>query len=421
MEREKRIVLCLDEQSLAEPAMVGLAGEALPSLPWLACVTSAEACRAAVRGFSKVEEAWVVSCADMEPINVAAALKRDDPDKRVYLVEGRQNGSLASRAACARVDGVWSEADFVKRYAQAKRAFSSDALAAQSAEVFSRGRNHGRNASKRVEPSLGEAEGGVVIAVVSGSGGSGKSTLAALLGFIAAKSGFSTAIVDADLQFGDVARLLGAQEPLRIDDAIDDPSRMGKLRDGAGSVPALLAPPSRIETAELVVQELPRILSAMKSDYDIVVVNTGALWSEVQASVLERSDAVAFVVDSRPSSLAASVHAVELCSRLGIATGGFTFVVNRHERSSLLSGVDVSCAFRGAHAVELPHGGREVDELLGAGYPGELLEAKNPLVGAICELLREFLPEEKRDEIALGSFGASKRRWFARRRNHDAS
>ena len=140
-----------------------------------------------------------------------------------------------------------------------------------------------------------------------------------------------------------------------------------------------------------------------------MVVNTGSLWTDGHAGILETADAVVFLMDSRPSSLRATVHAVELCTRLGVATTGFAFAVNRHDKSSLLSAVDVSCALRGARAQELADGGRDVDELLGAGYPGELVNSKNAFVADARSLLAEILPG-RRGEVVRGAGDEPKRR-----------
>ena len=41
----KRVLLCADGQSLANPTLLGLDEERLDSISWLACVSSAESCR----------------------------------------------------------------------------------------------------------------------------------------------------------------------------------------------------------------------------------------------------------------------------------------------------------------------------------------------------------------------------------------
>src|SRR5699024_7745882 len=109
------------------------------------------------------------------------------------------------------------------------------------------------------------------------------------------------------------------------------------------------------------------------------VANTGASWEEQHALLLERSSKALFLVDQRPSSLRACRHALDLCARCGIATGPFVFAANRCAKGALLTSLDVSCALQGAHAVELRDGGREVEEVVGAGQPLDLVASKNEL------------------------------------------
>lgn len=437
---EKRVVMCVDGQSLRNPAMVGLAGEPLDALGWLECVSGAEECRRAARGFGAIEEAWVVSCDDMEPINVAAAIKRDDPRKRVFVVSCGQNGSMASRVANAGIDGLWSESQFLRRFSQVKNAcagmqapLGADARPSETppSKALSGTQTHAggqRGAvgvfdgsslpetsalhapALPVRPAVAGARSAAVIAVASGSGGCGKSTIAAMAAALTSKAGLSTIAVDADLQFGDLHYLLGVKEPLRIEEALAEPARLGRLAEEARKGVALVAAPRRLEMSEEVAPGLGPLLAQVSSMCDVAMVNTGAFWSDAQATVFEAADAVLLLMDSRPSSLRATTHAVELCARMGIATTSFTFVVNRHDRSRLLSAVDVSCSLRGASAIELPDGGRDVDELLGQGYVSELLESRNPLVEAIRGMLGSVLPAERRDALANVKAESARRR-----------
>ena len=86
----KRVVLCADEESLRNPQLLGLEESNLQAVSWIECCATAEECRRAARR-DGIEEAWVVSCDDMEPLNVAAALKYDDPCKKgVFGLRGEQ-------------------------------------------------------------------------------------------------------------------------------------------------------------------------------------------------------------------------------------------------------------------------------------------------------------------------------------------
>ena len=421
----RRVLLCVDGQSLRNPAMVGLAGEALDCFAWLECVTSAERCRDVARTLPELEEVWVVSCDDMEPINVAAAVKQDNPYKKVYIVSCGQNGSMASRVANAGIDGLWSESQFLKRFSVVKKAQMAALLQTQpslkvsdtqQASVSPKAQQKSPSSSSPAHATASSASNikdkkASVIVVVSGTGGSGKSTLSALMALIAARAGLATVAVDADFQFGDLHHLLREPEPFRIEELIESPARLeGLVTQSKEGSPALLAAPRRLEASEDVARGFPHVLASLTSSFDVVVVNTGAFWSDVQAMAFDVADSVVFITDSRPSSLRATTHAVELCARIGMATAGFVFVVNRHEKSSLLSAVDVSCTLRGSHAIELPHGGRDVDELLGSGYGEELLNARNPLVSSVRDLLVRILPAERQSVIHQGSEPKQKRR-----------
>ena len=91
-------LLCAEEEVLAHPEMMGLEGERLDALEWVLCVHGAEECRSAAESFPDSVGVWIVSCDDMDAVNLAAALKRDDPDRNVSLISFSPDGSLSSIA-----------------------------------------------------------------------------------------------------------------------------------------------------------------------------------------------------------------------------------------------------------------------------------------------------------------------------------
>lgn len=117
----KSVVLCVDEMSLSHPECLGLEGECLVAQAWLRTFSEAQEARSALLKAREVAEVWVVSNDEIEPINLASTLKRDRPDRAVFLVSGEVSGSLMSRAKLAGIDGVLTQAEFVERYARWKR------------------------------------------------------------------------------------------------------------------------------------------------------------------------------------------------------------------------------------------------------------------------------------------------------------
>lgn len=395
-----QVALCADTESRRRPALIGLAGENLDAQGWLRVFSSAREARASLRTDAATDEVWVASCDDMDPINLAAALKRDRAERAVYLLAFQGTGSLRSRASAAGIDATLSHQAFAERYSLQKRRRGGNALGS-SAPSFapapvsasaSAAAPSPASASLPGRAGVASARQAFILSVVSGSGGAGKSTVAALAGMLAQGLGYETLLIDADLRFGDLPVLLGANDALAIDEVLAAPGRLSQLRPD-GTYPALLAAPSRLEQAELAVSELPRLLFAVRPRFDVVIANTGSFWSDEHAILLEQSSKTLFLVDQRTSSLRACRHALDLCARCGIATSPFLFAVNRCAKGSLFTSIDVSCVLNGAHTVELLDGGRDVEELLGAGQPLDLLASRNDLCISLEAVLLDVLPD----------------------------
>ena len=230
---------------------------------------------------------------------------------------------------------------------------------------------------------------GALISVVSGSGGSGKSTVAALLARQANRRGLRTALVDGDLQFGDLGTIAAASFSVPLDEVVAQGVPPSGFPQGE---PVLFAAPMRLEAAELVLPQFESILKQLQARFDVVVVNTGGNWGDAHALLLEKSMSTIMLIDQRSSSVRACRHALDLCLRCGIATNAFTLVLNRCSKQARFSGVDVAEVLDGAHVAELSDGGSEVEEMMGSGLAEALVHGGNPLATSIDRLLSELLP-----------------------------
>lgn len=114
------VMLCADEEMLRNPAMMGLEDESIDGQQWLVSLSDAQEARGYLRDNDGIDEVWVASSDDVDPINLAAAMKRDRREVRVCLVAWQGSGSLMSRANAAGIDEVLGYPAMAQRYAARK-------------------------------------------------------------------------------------------------------------------------------------------------------------------------------------------------------------------------------------------------------------------------------------------------------------
>lgn len=141
---------------------------------------------------------------------------------------------------------------------------------------------------------------GRVISVFSTKGGAGKSVLAANLACVLArKSERPVVIVDADLQFGDIAVMLKLTPQHTIVDAVAAIDRLDEqlirnllIRHDQSGVLVLAAPTEPAFADQVDSPTMNKIVELLRSFCDYVVIDTPAHFNEVVLGLLENSDDV---------------------------------------------------------------------------------------------------------------------------------
>lgn len=161
----------------------------------------------------------------------------------------------------------------------------------------------GRPVAAVGSPEDEESELGKVLTVFSTKGGAGKSMVATNMAVLLAQRCKGTvALVDADLQFGDVAVMLKLAPQHTIVDAVSSFERLD-----VGLVESLLAThepsglkvmPAPLEPAfadQIGPTEMNRIINLLRTFCEYVVVDTPAYFNEVVLGLIEESDDVLLV------------------------------------------------------------------------------------------------------------------------------
>jgi pilus assembly protein CpaE len=144
---------------------------------------------------------------------------------------------------------------------------------------------------------------GHVITVFSTKGGAGKSVIAANLAVVLARrSERPVVLVDADLQFGDVAVMLKLAPQHTIVDAVGSIDRLDAsllqnllVRHEPSGVFVLPAPLEPAFADQIGAEEMVRIVEMLRTFADYVVVDTPAYFNDVVLGLIEISDDVLLV------------------------------------------------------------------------------------------------------------------------------
>ncbi|MFD6287649.1 CpaE family protein [Streptomyces sp. NPDC060205] len=214
-----------------------------------------------------------------------------------------------------------------------------DALAerVQAAAAWSTGmRRHLGSAT----PELYAGPGGSIVTVTGAKGGVGATVTAVQLALAAQASGRSVALLDLDLQSGDVASYLDVQFRRSIADlaAISDinPRVLQDAVYAHDSGLGLLLAPAEGERGEEITDRVARqVLGALRSRYDLVVVDCGAQLNAANAAAVELADQALLLVTPDVVAVRAAKRMVRMWDRLQIRKAEETrTVVNRFARGT---------------------------------------------------------------------------------------
>ncbi len=187
--------------------------------------------------------------------------------------------------------------------------FSFEEVAARVADAAAWARTVQRLIGDQRGVDAAAASRAVVVAVTGAKGGVGTTTLAVHLALDVAREapGRKVLVLDLDLEKGDVAWLLDARHRISVADLakVAEDLSLRTVQDAVfqhtSGVHLLLTPLDVREVEAVTGQAVRRILSLLRQQYDLVVVDGGSHVTPVQAALVEVADEV--VVVSTPDVL----------------------------------------------------------------------------------------------------------------------
>lgn len=417
-----RTLICLDSETLHHPCNLELSNSNYLDLPFVCTECLSSQARSLFQS-AAIANAFVYAADDMSALNVAAALKQDCPSKQVFFVSDNEDAWFLRKTALAGVDQVIPVKHFYREMlarhikAPTLECFEWEDVAVKDsgAEVYAadtylplscgveypKDTFGGYQSIERVgDPDLDcdEIEEAVVncsrafyLPVIGASGGAGQSAIAFLTAFCAARLGCKTLLIDLDAQFGDMSLYTQDEQVMSLNQLASNPSLVEQIEptnEGFCLVGACESP----EQSEDVLEALEHVFKQAETCFEVIVSNGPRFWNEQHMTLLERAGKIFFVLDQRMSSARATQKAFDLCIQCGLAASPFLFLLNKCNRQTQLTYLDVTCATHGSLCRELPDGGRLVAEYLEAHQAAYLFDEGNDFAFALFDVVAEVLP-----------------------------
>lgn len=315
---------------------------------------------------------------------------------------------------------VQGEADYLRRSMLAGarefliKPFSSDELVSSIRRVYQLGASRRQAMPTMVEsPSAGSTRSepgrqtaGKIVSVFSAKGGVGCSTIAVNVAIALQQNAASkVAVVDTSLQFGDVGVLLNLYASRTIADlaSLSDELDNELINDvfiaHSSGVQALLAPP-RPEVADTVTPALVTdVLERLRSQFDIIMVDTGSVLDDVVLNVLDVSDKIIVVTTPEIPAIKNAKLFFEVTEALEYDRDRVMFVLNKADKRINIRAEDIEANIKYKIEGQLPLDERAVTTAVNQGIPYVLGDKNSALTLATIKLGQDLLKSLEIDEL----------------------
>ncbi|TMD04120.1 MAG: MinD/ParA family protein [Chloroflexi bacterium] len=247
-----------------------------------------------------------------------------------------------------------------------------------------------------------------VIFFYSGKGGVGKSLIAANLAVSMAKETKArVALVDLDLQFGDIGVLLNLDHSQGITDLVENIEHMDPdfirevMVEGPFGVKVLLSPISP-ELADLVtVDHIRKIFAEMRKIFDFIIVDSGTHLGEINLEVLDHADRIVVVTSLSIPAIKDTKLALKIFDSLSVSPDRVILLLNKSDAHSEFNKESVEANLRFPITAQIPNDAKLVINSINRGNPFVTTHPESEISQRIRELVGKMLPTAPVKEVEV--------------------
>jgi pilus assembly protein CpaE len=319
----------------------------------------------------------IIACASTTDaaIDLVAEATAERPDRPVIVVCSDSPNGLVRRAFEAGADDIVQASDVLARPDELHFAIRK-ALTRRATPV-----------------AAARSEGGDLVCVLGPKGGTGKTLTSTNLSVALAQEGLRVAVVDLDLQFGDIGLVLGVKPERSIYELVTaggslDASKLEAFLTPHASGVQLLLAPARPDHASVVTNKfLTELFPVMRSMFDVVVVDTPPGFTPEVIAAIDCSSAVVLLATLDTPSLKNAKLGAETLELMGYPRDRIRVVLNRADSSVGVSHADVVTVLGRAPDVLIPSN-REIVRSVNTGEPIVLSNPRSEAAKGFSALAR---------------------------------
>lgn len=234
---------------------------------------------------------------------------------------------------------------------------------------------------------------GHVITVYSPKGGSGCTTLATNLAIALFNEETPVALVDGNLQFGDVAIFMKEQSKFSVVDLaprveeLDRETVESVMVKHADSGVKILPAPYRPEYAENVSgEQFTKVLRSLGQLYTYVVVDTASALTDITLGAFDASDLIVLVTTQEIPAIKNAGLFLGVADALEINRKNILFVMNRFDKRIAISAERVGDNLKQEIVCVIPFDDRTVVPSVNKGVPVMVANRTSPVARAILDV-----------------------------------
>ncbi len=330
-----------------------------------------------------------INMEDMDGITATELIRQSNPAIQIVILSVQGDPNYMRRAMLAGARDFLSKPPSIDELTGAIRRAGKMAAAERAKSAVNMA------ASANAAGAL-MADQGKVIVVYSPKGGTGSTTIAVNLAVTLQSDETPTALVDGNLQFGDITVFLNEQARNSILDLAPRVDELDKevvnevMLTHAASGVRVLAAPARPEYADNVTgEQFTKVLKFLRSMYSYIIVDACSHLTDVVLAAMDTSDLIVLITTQDIPAIKSARLYLDLADVLNIHRQRILFMMNKFDKRIGIMPEKISESFKHEIVVVVPFEDRVILPSVNRGVPFMLGDRSRPIAKSVQALAEE--------------------------------